>query len=289
MRRLVPLLLSLCAANARPKALFYLTATPRSVQSFIAHADKIDILVPTWYNVDAAGLVWGGPDELVMETARNHHVPVMPIVVNPGFNQENFHKLASSSLARGTMIGALFRECRKYGYAGIQFDFENILWTDGDLLTNLVREAAYAFHQSGLQLSIATVPNAPGYPGHGGFARWIYENWRGAYDLKALAEQVDLICLMTYGRAHALHAARSGLGLSLVISPKEKVSSDRLAPVMKRVPSGWQSSTLPNRFSVACGPCDVGDKKIACSRSGSAATNRPFWSRQADLGCRPAP
>ena len=69
MGRLVPLfLLSACAASARPKALFYLTQSPRSVQSFIAHADKIDILAPTWYNVDAAGLVWGGPDPLVMET-----------------------------------------------------------------------------------------------------------------------------------------------------------------------------------------------------------------------------
>jgi spore germination protein YaaH len=31
-----------------------------------------------------------------------------------------------------------------------------------------------------------------------GFSTWIYENWRGAYDLKAIAASVDFLCLMTY-------------------------------------------------------------------------------------------
>ena len=33
----------------QPKSLFYLTRDPASVRSFLAHADKIDILVPAWY------------------------------------------------------------------------------------------------------------------------------------------------------------------------------------------------------------------------------------------------
>jgi len=35
-------------------------------------------------------------------------------------------------------------------------------------------------------------------PGNGGFSKWMYTDWRGAYDLAALAKSVDLICLMTY-------------------------------------------------------------------------------------------
>ncbi|MGE5204636.1 MAG: glycosyl hydrolase family 18 protein [Chlamydiota bacterium] len=198
----------LCAwatiAQAQPKALFYMTQRPDSVQSFLAHADKVDILVPTWYSVDASGLVWGGPDEHVMQVARQYHVAVMPIIVNTGatgkegFDQQSFHQLASDAAARGHFISAMVDECKKHGYTGFQFDFENVLWTDRDALTQVVTQAAAALHKAGFQLSIATVPNAPGFPGQGKFARWIYANWRGAYDLKALAEQLDLICLMTY-------------------------------------------------------------------------------------------
>ena len=180
------------------KSLFYMTREPRSVSSFLAHADKIDILVPAWYVVDADGLVSGGPNPLVLETARQNHVPVMPIVANGNFAQEEFHRLLKNPVARENMIGQLIRDCKKNGYAGFQFDFEDVHWTDRDALSDLVREAAGSFHKAGLQLTIATVPNAPGEPGEGGFSAWIYENWRGAYDLKALSQSVDLICLMTY-------------------------------------------------------------------------------------------
>ena len=183
---------------SQPKSLFYLTRNPNSVRSFLGHADKIDILVPTWYAVDSSGLVSGGPNPLVLSTAREHHVAVMPIVVNAGFVQEDLHKLLTNPEAYRAMIASLVRASKENGYKGFQFDFENINWTDRDALTTVVRETASAFHKENLQISIATVPNAPGAPGETGFSAWLYENWRGAYDLKALAQSVDLICLMTY-------------------------------------------------------------------------------------------
>jgi len=216
-----------------PKSLFYMTREPNSVRSFLAHADKIDILVPAWYAVDADGLVSGGPNPLVLETARQHHVPVMPIVANGDFAQQEFHKLLENSVAKHAMIDRLIRECKENGYTGFQFDFEDVHWTDRDALSDLVRETAAAFHEEGLQLTIATVPNAPGQPGEGGFSAWIYANWRGAYDLKALAQSVDLICLMTYDQ-HTRWTApgpvagwawtTGNLDYALKFVPKEKLS-----------------------------------------------------------------
>jgi spore germination protein YaaH len=197
------LLLSLLSTVAngaeRPKSLFYLTSDPASIRSFLAHADKVDLLVPTWYAVNSEGLVAGLPNPMVMDAAKKAHVPLMPIVVNGGFVQAEFHKFLGDTAAQKRMLDALLRACKENAYIGIQFDFENVRWTDRDALSLLVKDSAAAFHKEGLEISIATVPNAPGGPGsETQFSAWLYENWRGAYDLKAIGEAVDLVCLMTY-------------------------------------------------------------------------------------------
>ena len=183
-------------AAAKPLAIFYMTNDPGSVRDFLAHSAQIDLLVPTWYQVDENGLVSGAPDNLVLDRARSENLPVMPIVAL--FNKLDFHLLAGSPAAQAQMNEALIRECKLHDYKGFQFDFENISWTDRDALSALVKTSAEALHRAGFQLSIATVPNAPGYPGAGGFSKWIYTDWRGAYDLAAIAKSVDLVCLMTY-------------------------------------------------------------------------------------------
>ncbi|PYT67882.1 MAG: glycosyl hydrolase [Acidobacteria bacterium] len=186
------------ARAQQPKSIFYMTREPKSIRSFLAHADKVDILSPNWYSVDSSGLVSGGPNPQVLEIAREHHVPVMPLVVNGGFAQEEVHKFFANAQARQQAIAALIRASKENGYIGFQLDLENVSWTDRDALSDFVRETAIGFHKENLQLSIATIPNAPGHPGETGFSAWIYQNWRGAYDLKAIAEAVDFLCLMTY-------------------------------------------------------------------------------------------
>lgn len=184
--------------QAQPKALFYMTSGPQSVQSFLDHADKIDILVPTWYSTDVHGLVWGGPNPQVMQVAREHHVAVMPIIGGSAMGTAEYHQFFNDAAARHAMDEALVRICKQNGYVGIQFDFEDISWTDKDALSQTVAETAAALHAAGFQLSIATVPNAPGHPGETAYSGWMFRDWREAYDLKALAQSADLICLMTY-------------------------------------------------------------------------------------------
>ncbi|MBT9333361.1 glycosyl hydrolase family 18 protein [Paracidobacterium acidisoli] len=189
---------ALTSLAQQPKALFYMTQDPGSVRDFLAHAQQIDILVPTWYIVDQDGLIQGGPNPLVAETAKRAHVPVMPIVASRAFDQADFHSLVNHPERFPGMFQQMIDAAKQNGYIGYQFDFENIAWTDRDALSRMVAAAADAMHHAGLQLTIATVPAAPGHPGASDFSRWIYANWRGAYDLAALAKSVDLICLMTY-------------------------------------------------------------------------------------------
>ena len=233
-RLLLPLAFLLASSACRaaePVALFYLTSGPDSIRSFLAHSKQVDLLVPTWYQVDENGLVTGAPDPTVLKRANDDKVPVMPILAM--FNKKGFHTLAGNQAAQALMNEAMIRECKLHGYTGFQFDFENIDWLDRDGLTAVVKTSAEALHKTGLQLTIATVPNAPGYPGQGGFAKWIYTDWRGAYDIAALARYVDLVCLMTYdqntrwtmpGPVAGWGWTNENLEYALKTVPKEKLS-----------------------------------------------------------------
>jgi spore germination protein YaaH len=235
MKRFLLLLCAVLAAvpclQAAPVALFYMTRSPDSVRSFLAHSSQIDLLVPTWYQVDENGLVTGAPDPAVLKRAHDEKLAVMPIVAL--MNKKEFHALVTSPAAQLKMNEALIRESKLNGYTGFQFDFEDIDWTDRDLLTALVKSSAEAMHGAGLQLTIATVPNAPGYPGQGGYSKWMFTDWRGAYDIAALAKYADLICLMTYDQ-HSRGTAPGpvagwlwtvdNLNYALKSVPKEKLS-----------------------------------------------------------------
>ena len=225
-------LLAVATAQAKPAALFYLGTGPDSIRSFMAHYKQIDLLVPTWYEVDQDGLLTGEPNDQVLSIAHKDKLPVMPIIAL--FNKKQFHELSANPVAISRLNEAMIREAKLHGYSGFQFDFENIIYTDRDALTALVANSADALHKAGLQLSIATVPNAPGYPeGKGGFAKWIYTDWRGAFDIAAIAKSVDLLCLMTYdqqtrwtepGPVAGWQWTIDNLDYALKVVPKEKLS-----------------------------------------------------------------
>lgn len=156
------------AAPAPPQALFYLSRDAKSVQSFLAHADQIDTLAPNWYAVDSHGVLTGEPDAQVLAAAKAHRIPVTPLVTNVGFVQEDVHALLMKPDSHPALFAAL------------------------------VRAAVQALRAEHLLVSIATVPNASIMPKETGYSAWRYANWGGAFDLKAIGEVVDLLCLMTY-------------------------------------------------------------------------------------------
>jgi len=239
MKRWMSLALSLCLACAStgafakaPTALFYMIEMQKSINSFEAHVDKVDLLVPTWFGVDGNGLVSGAPNLYVLKLAKAHRVPVMPII-SAGGDRKKFHDLLVNETAKKAMIEGMLEQAKLYGFVGFQFDFENIAWTDRDALTLLTQQTATALHKHGLKLSMAVVPNAPGYAGRGPFAKWIWEYWKGAYDLKALGQALDLVCLMTYdqhtrwttpGPVAGMPWVMANLEYALKVVPKEKLS-----------------------------------------------------------------
>jgi len=213
------------------KVEFWMNNGKASVDSFLAHKDKIDVISPTWYQIDVDGLVTGEPQPVVLKAAHDAHVTIIPLFAL--FDHVKIHTLIGDEKAQDEMNRALVRECKENGYDGVNLDIEDVMWTDRDGLSALVKKTAEALHKEHLLVQIDVVPNAPGHAGETAFGKWIFAEWRGAYDLKALGEAVDLICLMTYdqhthwttpGPVGGWVWTKKNLDYALQYVPKEKLS-----------------------------------------------------------------
>jgi spore germination protein YaaH len=191
-------LLSTGAHAQHPEALWYSTGGDSSTVHFVDHASQIDIVSPQVFQLSAAGRITGRIDPRVVAAAREHHVKLVPLVMNPGFSQPAFHRVLTNRAAWRAAMRSLAALCRDQHLDGIQFDLENVNVADKARLTAFVREATDSVHRAGCTLSAAVVPRSSDDPGTNSYDKWIYENWRGVYDYKALADTLDFISYMTY-------------------------------------------------------------------------------------------
>lgn len=212
---------------------FYYVDRESSWDSFVRHVDQIDIVGPQTYTVDSLGIVFGDVDREVVALARQHGVRVMPLVVNESFNQSELHKLLTDSTARTRAIDALVELCRRNGYWGIQFDVENVSIVDRDRYTAFYTAASKALHAAGFTISIAIVPRDGDLAGPTAYNRWIFDSWRGGYDLAALGRASDFVSWMSYdehtrrtppGPVAGLPWLRDGVEYALKSIPASKLS-----------------------------------------------------------------
>ena len=179
------------------ETIFYMTGSEASFESFRAHAEHISVIAPQVFAVEGDGLVRGGVDGRVLRLAVENGIRVMPLLVNPGFNQETVHALLHDPEARARAVEAMVDLGRRDGFWGWQFDLENVHIDDRDHLTAFYREAAEALHDAGMSLSIAVVPFS-GITGPTPWHAYMHANWRGSFDVAELARIGDFISLMTY-------------------------------------------------------------------------------------------
>ncbi len=176
----------------------YYVNTPEARASFLAHANQIDVLSPGWYDANADGSITGSARQDIIDAAHALGVQIVPLVVNADVDPDVAHAILADPARREALASRLVAEARAYGYAGFQLDFEQVRWTDRDLLTALVQDCATVFHPAGLSLSIAVIPRLPGDENATGAALDYYQAWSGAYDFPALARAADYLSVMTY-------------------------------------------------------------------------------------------
>jgi spore germination protein YaaH len=190
----------LSAQSPRSEALWYSTASAKSTDSFLAHIDHISIVSPQVFAFDRDGRIHGHLDTRLVSAARAKGVKLVPLVMNPGFDQPLIHRILNTPNVRKRAVESLVMLCRDQHLDGIQFDIENVHVRDRDAFTNFARESSAALHAIDCPLSAAVVPRTSDDPGPTSYHRWIFDNWRGAYDFKALADTMAFISYMTYAQ-----------------------------------------------------------------------------------------
>jgi spore germination protein YaaH len=187
------LILSAAPLGAQGERLFYYTDREDAYRSLVAHIDQISVLAPQSYTVDSLGTFFGGVDARVLKFAKDHHVKVMPLVVNEGFNQPALRRFLGDMAAQRRSIDAMVAACRRNGYWGIQFDVENLNELDRDRFTKWYSDAAAALHAAGFAISIAVVHRTDEATGPTAYHRFLQESWRGGYDLAPIGRVSDFV------------------------------------------------------------------------------------------------
>jgi spore germination protein YaaH len=211
----------------------YYVNTDDGRASLLAHLPQIDVLSPGWYDANADGSITGYARRDVIDAAHGGGVAIIPLVVNKDVDPDVAHAILADPARRAALATNLVKEAKTYGYAGFQLDFEQVAWTDRDLLSALTRDCAAAFHAAGLNLSIAVIPRLPGDAGASGTLLDYFRQWSGAYDFAALARAADFLSFMTYDEHNGVTPAgavsgtpwmRQALEFSMQGVPPEKAT-----------------------------------------------------------------
>jgi spore germination protein YaaH len=176
----------------------YYVNTDDGRAAFFAHLNQIDVVSPAWYDANPDGTITGYARRDVIDAAHAAGVAIIPLVVNKDVDPDVGHAILSDPARRAALARNLVNEAKTYGYGGFQLDFEQIPWTDRDLLTALVQDCGSAFHAAGLNLSIAVIPRLPGDDAASGTLLDYFHQWSGAYDFAGLARAADFLSFMTY-------------------------------------------------------------------------------------------
>jgi len=185
-------------AQTNSENLFYMTDNPEAFESFTKNLSQISIVCPQTFLVSKDGTLSGSVDHRVIEIAKKNKIKIIPLIVNSGFNSQLLHTLLFNPIARKRSIRMMLEYAKKYKLDGWQFDLEGLNIADRDSFTVYFKESAKALHQAGLSLSAAIVHTVENVGGTTPYHNFLYENWRGGYSLKELADAGDFLSMMAY-------------------------------------------------------------------------------------------
>ena len=184
--------------GARPLAMYYYFDDSRGLKSLTEHAAEMTLVAPQCFKVESDGVVRGEVPAALTEAARRAGLPIMPLVVNPGFDRSIASAMLRSPKAQERAVSFLAYLARRENFIGWQLDLEYIDPADKALYSKFVQLAATRLHRDGRLLSIAVVPRFSDVYPDTRAAEFRTGEWGAPFDFRAIGRAVDFMVLMTY-------------------------------------------------------------------------------------------
>jgi spore germination protein YaaH len=186
--------------GARPLAMFYYLNDSLGLGTLAAHAQAMTLLGPQCFWIDQDGFVHGDIPMEVREAAHRAQLPIMPLVINPGFDRPTARALLRSAQAQERAAMYLGYLAGRDRYVGWQLDIENIDPADELDYTHFVERVAERLHRDHRLLSVAVAPRfSDDYPDNRA-EEFRTGEWSAAFDFRALGRVADFLTLMAYNQ-----------------------------------------------------------------------------------------
>ena len=199
-----------------------------SFATFKQYGNKIDVLAPQVYEVDAKGNLTGKTSEELRAEVSKKKTKLMPLVINKDFNRDTMKAILADTQVQDIIINALINQAKQNNYIGWQFNFEAIDAEYRDLYSLFVERAAEKFKTEQLLFSVAVIPRTSETPLDLPKGSWQY--YAGAYDFIRIGRVADFVTLMAYDQPTSMGPVadiawlKSISNYALSQIPKEKLS-----------------------------------------------------------------
>lgn len=202
-------------------------AANSGMDKVVSNTSGLNVISPTWFKLsDNKGNYISIASKDYVDAAHKKGLKVWPLIDNFSTDISTL-KILSSSENRKKLISNLMSDVEKYGFDGINIDFESLTQDNAPHFIQFMRELSVSCRNNGVVLSV-DVP--------------IPASYNMYYERDELAEVVDYVINMGYdehysgseeGSSASIDFVRNSITDSLVEVPKEKLIN--AVPVYTRV------------------------------------------------------
>ncbi len=170
------------------RAAFYVAWDRQSLASLERNISKLNLVIPEWFFIDPTGdTLYTNIDKKALDLMKSAHVEIMPILSNnykQVFMGETVHRILTTPAKKEKLINDIVALLKKYDFAGINVDLEELVETDNTLLVSFQKELYEKLHANNLLVTQDVIP------------------FNDDYNFKALAKYNDYLILMAYDEHH---------------------------------------------------------------------------------------